>query len=86
MRARDIKVRLKTVDDVNRFVSHASQMGIEADVHTVNNGRHVVPADSLLGMMSLDLTQELIVLFVCDDDEKLDQFVMGCDSAGWIVR
>lgn len=51
----------------------------------VTNGRHVVPADSLLGMMSLDLTQELLVVFVSDNENSLDQFIMGCDSAGWGV-
>lgn len=86
MKIKDIKVKLMTVEDVNQFASFAGKLGIEADVHTIHNGRHVVPADSLLGMMSLDLTQELLVVFVCDDDKALDQFIMGCDSAGWIVR
>lgn len=81
-----MKLKLDTVDDVNQFASLASRLGIEADVHTVNNGRHVVPADSLLGMMSLNLTQELLVLFISDDDEVLNRFIMGCDSAGWVVR
>lgn len=81
-----MKIKLDTVDDVNQFASLASRLGIEADVHTVNNGRHVVPADSLLGMMSLNLTQELLVLFISDDDEVLNRFIMGCDSAGWVVR
>lgn len=86
MKIKDMKIRLRTVEDVNRFATLAGKLGIEADVHTVTNGRHVVPADSLLGMMSLDLTQELIVIFVSDDEKDLDQFVMGCNSAGWIVR
>lgn len=86
MKVKDIKVRLKTVEDVNRFASHASKTRIEADVHTVTNGRHVVPADSLMGMMSLDLTQELLVVFVSDDEQVLDQFIMGCESSGWIVE
>lgn len=86
MKIKDMRVRLNTVDDVNGFASLASRLCIEADVHTVTNGRHVVPADSLLGMMSLDLTQELLVIFVGDDDRALDQFIMGCESAGWIVK
>ena len=85
MKIKNIKVKLNTVNDVNEFVSYASKLEIEADVHTVTNGRHVVPADSLLGMMSLDLTQEVVVLFISDDDRKLDQFIMGCASAGWVV-
>lgn len=86
MKIKDMKIRLRTVEDVNRFATLAGKLGIEADVHTVTNGRHVVPADSLLGMMSLDLTQELLVVFVSDDSEVLDQFIMGCDSAGWVVK
>lgn len=86
MKIKDMKIRLHTVEDVNTFATFAGKLKIEADVHTVTNGRHVVPADSLLGMMSLDLTQELLVIFVSDDENALDQFVMGCDSAGWIVR
>lgn len=81
-----MRVKLNTVEDVNQFASLAGRLGIEADVHTMNNGRHVVPADSLLGMMSLDLTQELLVVFISDDARVLDQFVMGCDSAGWVVK
>lgn len=86
MKIKDMKIRLHTVEDVNRFATLAGKLGIEADVHTVTNGRHVVPADSLLGMMSLDLTRELIVIFVSNDEKALDQFIMGCDSAGWIVK
>lgn len=85
MKIKDMRIRLKTVEDVNRFASLAGKLGIEADVHTVTNGRHVVPADSLLGIMSLDLSRELIILFINNDDESLDRFTMGCDSAGWIV-
>lgn len=86
MRIRNFKINLREVGDVNKFVQLVARCQIDADVHAENNSRHVVPADSLMGLFSLDLTKKLIVDIVSADEENIDQFVMGCESAGWIVE
>lgn len=82
---RDFKIRLNEMNAVNRFVQLVSRCRIDADIHTVNNSRHVVPADSLMGIFSLDLTKDLSLVIVSADEDDIGQFVMGCQSAGWII-
>ena len=80
------KIKLRETIDVNRFVQLVARCQIDADVRAENNSRHVVPADSLMGIFSLDLTRKLNIDIVSADEENIDQFVMGCDSAGWLVK
>lgn len=82
---RDIKIRLSEAGDVNRFVKLVTNCQIEADVRTVNNGRHIVPADSIMGMYSLDLRENLLVSIVNGEEESIDRFVMGCSSNDWVI-
>lgn len=74
---RHFKIKLQTINDVHDFSKLAVKYNIEADVHVENNLRHVVPADSFLGLLSLDLTQKLIVDIIGGSDEELDCFLMG---------
>ena len=59
---------------------------IEADARTVKNGRHIVPADSIMGMYSLDLRENLLISIVRGEEEMVDRFVMGCSSNNWLIK
>lgn len=86
MRIREIKIHVRTIQDVHKFVNLASKYDIDADVYAVNNGRHVVPANSILGIFSLDLTQDLKLVIVKGDENNIMLFVRECESAGWVVE
>lgn len=86
MNIRETKIRFKNVMDIQRFVRLPSKYEINADVFAVNNGRHVVPVDSIMGIFSLDLTQELRVVFVAGEDDNIMKFIIECEEAGWIVK
>lgn len=72
---------MKTVEDVKDFATLVSALNIKADVHSITNSRHIVPADSVLGLFSLNLNDQLIVLFNKDDNEE--EFVHKCSR--WLI-
>lgn len=78
---KSIYMKLKTVEDVKEFATLVSALNIKADVHSITNSRHVVPADSVLGLFSLNLNDQLIVLFNKDDNEE--EFVQKCSR--WLI-
>lgn len=78
---KSIYLKLKTVEDVKEFATLVSALNIKADVHSITNSRHVVPADSVLGLFSLNLNDQLIVLFNKDDNEE--EFVQKCSN--WLI-
>lgn len=86
MKIREIRVHIRNIMDIHRFVKLASKYEIDADVHAINNGRHVVPIDSILGIFSLDLMQDLRIVFVSNNEEDIFQFVKECEVSGWIVE
>lgn len=79
---KQIKVKLSTVEDVKSFAELATKTQIKGDVYGISNSRHIVPADSILGIFSLNLNNVLIVL-INDDEKDCDQFIMQCKN--WIV-
>jgi len=71
---RSVKIRLKSVDDVNEFVALASLNQGDVDVRS---DRYVVDAKSILGVLSLDLKKVLTVdIYAGGLEEKLAKFVV----------
>lgn len=62
---RDVKVQLKSIDDVKNFVQTASQFTSDIDLVS---GRYIIDAKSILGIFSLDLGQP-ITLRIADDKD-----------------
>jgi len=71
---RSVKIRLKSVDDVNEFVALASLNQGDVDVRS---DRYVVDAKSILGVLSLDLKKVLTVdIYAGGLEEKLAKFIV----------
>ena len=69
-------VEIVTIKDIKDFVNTAIKYG---DQITVKTGQYVVPACSLMGMMSLDLTKPFQIVF----DDSLENNVDN-DFKDWI--
>ncbi len=71
---RSVKIRLKSVEDVNEFVTLASFNKGDVDLRCE---RYVVDAKSILGVLSLNLKQVLIVdIYAGDLEEKIQKFIV----------
>lgn len=70
-------VELITIKDIKDFVNVARKYGDEIVVKT---GQYVVPACSLMGMMSLDLSKPFQLVFdeslECGVDEDFKSWIM----------
>lgn len=69
-------VEIVTIKDIKDFVNTAIKYG---DQITVKTGQYVVPACSLMGMMSLDLTKPFQIVF----DDSLENSIDD-DFKDWI--
>jgi len=70
-------VRLKTVSDVKDVVNAALKM--PADVKA-GEGQYVVDAKSIMGMLSLNLSNPVKLSWKCEPSDKRDAFVKVLDS------
>lgn len=74
-------LRLSKVEDVKLFVQLTRT--IDGDVNVAHD-HYVVDGKSLLGLMSLDLSEPIKVSIISSDDKEVDQFIMNCKN--WIVE
>lgn len=63
---REFTVRLKSVKDVQEFVSLATTMGFPVEVE---DGHHRVNGDSFMEMFCLDCTASLTVSAKCSEEQ-----------------
>ena len=73
----DYEISLKLIADVYHFVNVVTEHLYEydVDVHSKNNSHHVVDAKSLLGLLSLNLADTVIVeLRDCKDLDDIQKF------------
>ncbi len=78
-----MKLKFNSVSDVQDFCRIASKLDETVEVHSIDR-KFCVDGSSILGMMSLDLSNLVEVVLHTDDDRVRDQFVMNCKY--WIVE
>jgi len=78
-----MKLKFNSVNDVQDFCKIASKIDVDVDVRSFDR-RHTVDGKSIVGMMSLDLSQPVNVELYSDDDRIRDQFIMNCKY--WIIK
>ena len=71
MNDKGIKIRLNDIDIVKKFVKVADTF--ESDIDVIAD-RAVIDGKSILGLFSLDLTQEMYVRIVTDDINEQRKF------------
>ncbi len=71
------KIRLNAINDVREFVKEAEKCEFDVDVFY---NRIIVDAKSLLGVLSMDLTQPLTVKYSAEDSlfgKALEKFAIA---------
>lgn len=68
-----VRVKLSNIGDANELNRVASQTRFDVEVRSLN-GRYVVDAKSLMGLFSLDLSNELELVMASDNDEEIGAF------------
>lgn len=71
MNNKGIKIRLNSIDIVKKFVKITSSY--ESDIDVIAD-RAVIDGKSILGLFSLDLTQDMRVRIVTDDINERRKF------------
>ena len=69
-----MKIKLNTIESAKEFcdiVSDSQYRNIDIDLTC---GRYVIDAKSILGILSMDLTKILTVVFHDDNDERCKEF------------
>lgn len=74
---KSVCIKLGLADEIKKFVAIAEKYDFDIDIRS---GRHSVNAKSLLGIFSLDLSQQLVVEILTNDCENFLQ-----DIAEFIV-
>ena len=69
--SKKIKIRLNNIDKVKKFANVASTF--ESDIDVIAD-RAVIDGKSILGLFSLDLTQDMYVRIVTDDINERRKF------------
>ncbi len=67
---RNFTVKLKSINEVKEFVQIVNDFPYEVDL---TSGRYVVDAKSIMGIFSLDLSQDIDVSIHDDDCDDLVQ-------------
>lgn len=74
---RTVKVKLETISDVQKFVNATSKYP-NLDLHS---GHYIVPANSLIGIFSLDLTKPIKLSYPEDYENQIRE-----DFVEWIIK
>ena len=78
---KNVTVSLKSVEAVSLFVRHTEGFeGISVDAH---QGRYIVDAKSIMGMLSLTLCNP-IVLNIVGNEEDTERYLRVIDAEGFI--
>lgn len=64
MKSKAIKIKLNNVEDIKQLVRTTSRYKSDIDVIS---GRNVIDAKSFLGLIALDLTQDISIKIISDD-------------------
>lgn len=78
-----MKLKFNSVNDLQDFCKIASKIDADVDVRSFDR-KHIVDGKSIVGMMSLDLSQPVHAILHSDDDRVKDQLVMNCKY--WIMN
>ena len=66
---KEFKVKLTTIEDVKRFVNCVSCFDYDVDLIS---GRYAIDAKSIMGLFSIDLSNELKLVAHTDDTAELE--------------
>ncbi len=67
-----IFVNLSNAQEVKAFVNVVEKYPFDVDLVS---GRYVINAKSIMGIFSLDLSQPIELVALCDDKSAMEQFI-----------
>lgn len=78
----EVKIKLDTVEKVKAFVQKVTEKFPynDVDVMSSQNHRYCVDAKSIMGVFSLDLSQELTVALVNAEDSEKEAFELAMNE------
>lgn len=69
---RKIKINLNSYENAKKFNVITNKFDCDIDVI---KDRYIVDGKSLMGLFTLDLTQDIYVQIISDDENEIDRFV-----------
>lgn len=63
-----VEIKLTSIQDIHSFVNLVNKYGMEVDL---SSGRYIVNAKSIMGILSLDLANPVILTAHADDCDAL---------------
>lgn len=77
-------IELPTSDKIAEFCKLCQKQSFSVDV---KSGRYMVPGNSLLGLLDLDLQQKVAIILSCGESEEYEKFVDTLSELGYqLVR
>ncbi|MGB9679730.1 MAG: HPr family phosphocarrier protein [Thermoanaerobacteraceae bacterium] len=67
---KEFKIKLTSIESVKNFVEKMAKYPFEIDV---TSGRYVIDAKSIMGLFSLNLENELVLVPHTNDEESLNK-------------
>lgn len=66
-------IKLNSLDDINEFEQELTKVNADVDASTKNCG-YVVDAKSLMGLISLNTTEPIVITVNTDDASLIEHF------------
>lgn len=66
-------IKLNSLDDINEFEQELTKVNVDVDASTKNCG-YIVDAKSLMGLISLNTTEPIMITINADDASLIEHF------------
>ena len=66
-------IKLNSLDDINEFENELTKVNADVDASTENCG-YIVDAKSLMGLISLNTTEPIMITINADDASLIEHF------------
>lgn len=66
-------IKLNSLDDINEFEKELTKVNVDVDASTKNCG-YIVDAKSLMGLISINTTEPIMITINADDASLIEHF------------
>ena len=67
-----VDIRINTIDELKNLVAHAARLKSSSEIH---GGRYIIDARSIMGVLSLNLSEPVSLIIYSVDDDETDEFL-----------
>lgn len=76
---KEVAISLTDINRVYKFVSFINKIECDVDLRTTNR-RYTVDAKSIMGVLSLDLSEPVVMCIHTDNQEVINNIIYGIDN------